>query len=334
KRRYNMKKLYPFFIVLLLLTTILTAKSVSDVPGMILGSGFETITPNMAIGDPVEVGDKYLIPVFEVNTFFLGAGGGEPLIAAGTSGSVNLIPYSIIIVSGDDIEIRSLSNKEPLLKQIVDVLPQILQMVMQYFSVAPGSVQSGVIEKEIKPTPMKEEQAVTEKKEPLNEQQIIQKSTESLSRMLMNDPAMETIEGSRSEIQGLLQKQPENSRLLGLYAYTTLRMIDTVSPLEQMKMAMEAQKTINKGLTLDPNDYFLNLSNGWLNLYSPMGNMEASVNGFKQAIEASPDQLEPYFGIVEAYLKTGNREKAEEYAQKGKQMSPEATEEFNQLLNK
>ena len=328
-----MKKFCLFFVVLFLLTTILAAQSVSDVPGMILGSGFETITPNMAMGDPIEVGDKYLIPVFEVNTFFIGGGGGDPLIAAGTSGSVNLIPYSIIIVSGNDIQIRSLSNKEPVLKQIVDVLPQILQMVMQYFSVASGSVQSGVIEKETEPIPMKEQQVIIEKKEPLDEQQIIQKSTESLSRMLMNDPAMETIKGSRPEIQGLLQKQPENPRLLGLYAYTTLRMIDTVSPLEQMKMAMEAQKTINKGLTLDPDDYFLNLSNGWLNLYSPMGNMEASIRGFKQAMESSPDQLEPYFGIVEAYLKTGNSEKAEEFAQKGKQMSPDATEEFNQLLD-
>jgi tetratricopeptide (TPR) repeat protein len=65
-----------------------------------------------------------------------------------------------------------------------------------------------------------------------------------------------------------------------------------------------------------------------------MGNMKASINGFKQAMEASPDQLEPYFGIVEAYLKDENREKAEEYAQKGKQMNPEATAEFDQLLSK
>jgi uncharacterized spore protein YtfJ len=329
-----MKKCCLIIAVLFLLTSVLYAQGVSDVPGMILGSGFESIAPNMAIGDPVELGDKYLIPVFEVNTFFIGGGGGDPLMAAGTSGSVNLIPYSIIIVSGDDIEIRSLSNKEPVLKQIVNVLPQILQMVMQYFSLAPGSVQSGVTEKEMKPAPMKEQQVVIEKKESLDEQQIIQRSAESLSRMLMDDPTLETIKGSRPEIQGLLQKQPENPRLLGLYAYTTLRLIDTVSPLEQMKMAMEAQTSINKGLTLDPNDYFLNLSKGWLNLYSPMGNMKASINGFKQAMEASPDQLEPYFGIVEAYLKNENREKAEEYAQKGKQMNPEATAEFDQLLSK
>jgi len=329
-----MKKFYLIVVVLFLLTSLLYAQSVSDVPGMILGSGFETITPKMAMGDPVQVGDKYVIPVFEVNTFFIGGGGGDPLMAAGTSGSVNLIPYSLIIISGDNVEIRSLSNKEPLLKQLVDVLPQILQMVMQYFSVIPEPTHSGVIEKEITPVPMKEEPIKTERKEPLNEEQIIQKSTESLSRMLMNDPTLETIKGSREEIRGLLQKVPENPRILGLYAYTTLRMIDNVSPLEQMQMAMEAQKTINKGLTLDPRDYFLNLSNGWLNLYSPMGNMGASIEAFKRAMESSPEQLEPYFGIVEAYLKTGNREMAEEYAQKGKEMNAESTAEFEQLLNK
>src|SRR6056297_2266994 len=118
-----------------------------------------------------------------------------------------------------------------------------------------------------------------------------------------------------------------------MYAYTTLRLIDTVSPLEQMKMAMEAQKTINKGLSLDQDEYFLNLANGWLNLYSPMGNVNASIEGFKKAMEAAPDQSEPYFGIVEAYLKTENREKALEYAQKGKEIDPNASDEFDQLLN-
>lgn len=328
-----MRKICLSILVLFLLMNVLYAQGVSDVPGMILGSGFETITPNMAIGDPIQVGDKYLIPVFEVNTFFLGGGGGDPLIAAGTTGSVNLIPYSIIIISGEDVQIRSLSNKEPFLKQLVDVLPQVMQMAMQYFMVASEPVHSGVIEKKTSPVPLKEESIKTETKEALNEEQIIQRSAESISRMLMNDPTLETIKGSREEIQGLLQKVPENPRLLGLYAYTTLRMIDNVSPLEQMKMAMEAQTTINKGLTLDPNDYFLNLSNGWLNLYSPMGNMQASINAFKKAMESSPDQLEPYFGIVEAYMKTGDSKTAEEYAQKGKQMSPDAIEEFNQLLN-
>lgn len=327
-----MKKVGLFLIVMLLMS-VLYAQGVSDVPGMILGSGFENINPNMAMGDPIQVGNQYLIPVFEVSTFFLGGGGGDPLMAAGTAGNVNLIPYSIIIISDDNIEIRSLSNKEPFLKQLVDALPQILQMVMQYFSVAPSGVQGGVIEKEIRPVPMPEQQEKTIEKEPLNEEQIIQRSTESLSRMLMNDPTLETIKGSREEIRGLLQKQPENPRILGLYAYTTLRMIDSVSPLEQMKMAMEAQTTINKGLTLNSKDYFLNLSNGWLNLYSPMGNVTAAIDGFKKAIEASPDQLEPYFGIVEAYLKSGNQEKALEFSQKGKQMSPESVEEFDKLLN-
>src|SRR6056297_1580307 len=134
-----MKKMMVIFCLMLMLMSGLYAQGVSDVPGMILGSGFESISPNMAMGEPVQVGDKYLVPVFEVNTFFLGGGGGDPLMAAGTTGSVNLIPYSIIIISGDDIEIRSLSNKEPFLKQLVDVLPQVLQMAMQYFSMAPAS---------------------------------------------------------------------------------------------------------------------------------------------------------------------------------------------------
>lgn len=328
-----MKKMMMIFCLMVLLMGGLYAQGVSDVPGMILGSGFESVSPNMAMGEAVQVGDKYLVPVFEVNTFFLGGGGGDPLMAAGTTGSVNLIPYSLIIVSGDDVEIRSLSNKEPVLKQIMDVLPQLMQMLMQYFTIASEPMHSGVVEEGMKPVPMKEDRAISEKKEALNEEQIIQRSTESLSRMLMNDPTLETIKGARNEVQGLLQKEPENPRILGLYAYTTLRMIDAVSPLEQMKMAMEAQTTINKGLTLNPKDYFLNLANGWLNLYSPMGNMEASIKGFKQAMESSPDQLEPYFGMVEAYLKTGNREKAEEYAEKAKKMSPEAAEEFEQLLN-
>jgi len=66
-----MKRIPVLFIVFLLLTASLFAQGVSEVPGMILGSGFENITPNMAMGDPLQVGDKYIIPVFEVNTFLL-----------------------------------------------------------------------------------------------------------------------------------------------------------------------------------------------------------------------------------------------------------------------
>jgi len=328
-----MKRIPVLFIVFLLLTASLFAQGVSEVPGMILGSGFENITPNMAMGDPLQVGDKYIIPVFEVNTFFIGGAGGDPMIAAGTSGSVSLIPYSVIIISGDNVEIRSLSNKEPVLKQLMEVLPQALQMIMQYFSLATGTVTDRVVESDLKPVPMKEQVQQYEEKEPLDQEQIINRSIESLSRMLMNDPTIETIKGSRQEIIGLLQAKPDDPRLLGLHAYTTLRVIDSVSPLEQMKMAMDAQKSINLGLSTDPNDYFLNLSNGWLNLYSPMGNVEASINGFKKAMEASPDQTEPYFGVVEAYLKINNHEKALEYAKKGKTLDPDAASEFDQLLN-
>lgn len=328
-----MKRIAFLFVVFLLVTAFLFAQGVSEMPGMILGSGFENITPNMAVGNPLQVGDKYIIPVFEVSTFFLGGAGGDPLIAAGTSGSVALIPYSVIIISGDNVEIRSLSNKEPVLKQLMEVLPQAIQMIMQYFSVASVTGSEGVIERDVKPVPMKEQAQQPEEKEPLDQEQIINRSIESLSRMLMNDPTIETIKGSRLEIIGLLQSKPDDPRLLGLHAYTTLRVIDTVSPLEQMKMAMDAQKSINLGLSTDPNDYFLNLSSGWLNLYSPMGNIEASINGFIKAMEASPEQTEPYFGVVEAYLKTNNREKALEYAQKGKTLNPDTIGEFDQLLN-
>src|SRR6056297_3300721 len=157
-----MKKMMVIFCLMLMLMSGLYAQGVSDVPGMILGSGFESISPNMAMGEAVQVGDKYLVPVFEVNTFFLGGGGGDPLMAAGTTGSVNLIPYSLIIVSGDDIEIRSLSNKEQVLKQIMDVLPQLMQMLMQYFTIASEPMHSGVVEKDMKPVPMKEDRAISE----------------------------------------------------------------------------------------------------------------------------------------------------------------------------
>lgn len=329
-----MKKIIVLCVVIIF-SAIIFAESVSEFPGNLIGSGFENISPNMAVGNAIQVGNKYLVPIFEVNTFFLGGGGGKPLIASGSAGTVNLIPYSVIIISDDGIEIKSLSNKEPVLKQLMEALPQIISMLMQYLTidqssferVPPTTVEEFIVMPGPQPsTDLKEESS-------LNADEIMEKSIERLSMMLKNNPNQASIQSAQTETKHLLQIEPENARLLGLYAYSILRLIDQASPFEMMQMSMEAQRTITKALSLDPEDYFVNLSNGWLNLYSPMGNMNVSIAAFEKVIQINPNLPEAYLGIVQAFLKSGKRDKAIEYAQKGKEIDPQSAEEFDELLN-
>jgi tetratricopeptide (TPR) repeat protein len=65
-----------------------------------------------------------------------------------------------------------------------------------------------------------------------------------------------------------------------------------------------------------------------------MGQISISIKGFKNAIDAKPEHPEAYFGIIEAYVKSGNMEAAKEFAEKGKEIDPDSSEYFDELLNK
>jgi len=172
--------------------------------------------------------------------------------------------------------------------------------------------------------------------EPEKEQkatQSVESAVKQLSEMMAGELNEETLRGAKKEIDSLIAKAaPNNARLNALQGYVTLRLIEFSTPLQQMKMAMDAQRQIEKALSLDPDDYFANLANGWLNLYSPMGNIKAAIGSFKKAIKGRPNSAEPYFGVVEAMTKAGMTKEAQDYAGVAKKIAPDEAEYIDSLL--
>jgi uncharacterized spore protein YtfJ len=323
-------------MILLLISVAAFAANASDLAVDLIGTGFDSLDADIAVGETIQVGNKFIIPLFEANSFFLGGGGGQPVLGAGGLGSLNLVPYAVLIISDDDFVVKPVTNQVPFLEQIVGIIPEILPLFMQYFTLESSSVESFKTEMHDVPLEIHETTAedIKVNKVPLSEKAASEKSIESLKRILMGDPAEESFKGFKEEINELMKKEPENADAYALNGYITLRLLASASPLEQMKYAMEAQNSITKALAMDPKNYFANLANGWLNLYSPMGQMSSSVKGFKNAIDIKPEQSEAYFGIVEAYVKTGDITSAKEYAEKGKLIAPDSSEYFDELLNK
>jgi len=60
-------------------------------------------------------------------------GGPETVYGGGAGGGMDLLPYSVIIISKEGVQIVPVTNRVPFLKQLVEVLPQLLPIIMQYF---------------------------------------------------------------------------------------------------------------------------------------------------------------------------------------------------------
>ncbi|HOO33640.1 MAG TPA: hypothetical protein PK466_05455 [Thermotogota bacterium] len=326
-----MKKIIVFSTIFVLLSIAAFASDISDLTVGLIETGFDSLGADIAVGEPIQLGDKYVIPLFEANTFFLGGGGGRPVMGAGGFGNLNLVPYAVLIISDDDFVVKPVTNKVPFLEQLVGILPDVLPMIMQFFTLDTASVVSEDVHKE---PVLIEEQSVGEEKHTVNNEDTTARSLENIEKVLLENPTEDSFKALKGEINELMEIAPENPRVYALNGYVTLRLLANASPLEQMKYAMQAQNSINKALAMDSSDYFANLANGWLNLYSPMGQISNSISGFKNAMNEKPDQIEPYFGIVEACVKAGDTKTAKEFAEKGKVLSPDSSNYFDELLNK
>ena len=127
-----MKKLFVF--VLLLIPFFLFANDISDTVEDVISLQMEALSADKAIGTPLQVGDKTIIPLFEANLGFGGGlGGPGEVYGGGAGGGMDLLPYSVIIISSDGFQVIPVSNRVPILHQLVDVLPKLLPIIMQYF---------------------------------------------------------------------------------------------------------------------------------------------------------------------------------------------------------
>ena len=121
-------------IFLLLIPLVFLGNDISRTVEALISMPMESLTADKAVGTPIQVEDKIIIPLFEANFGFGGGlGGPETVYGGGAGGGMELLPYSVIIISDEGFQVIPVTNRVPLLKQLVEVLPQLLPIIMQYF---------------------------------------------------------------------------------------------------------------------------------------------------------------------------------------------------------
>jgi uncharacterized spore protein YtfJ len=131
-----MKKILIVLIVGVLLSGFVFSQNAQDMTIGMLSEALSTLKADVAIGSPVTVGNMTLIPLFKATTGFGGGGGGPDgvVYGSGVGGSLEFLPYAIVIISESEVKVVPVLNQKPFFEQLVDALPKILPMVTQVMS--------------------------------------------------------------------------------------------------------------------------------------------------------------------------------------------------------
>lgn len=120
-------------IILILIPCVFFANEIAQTVEDLIRIPIETLSADQAIGSPIELEDKIIIPLFKANIGFGGGlGGPSTVYGGGAGGGVELLPYSLIVISQEGFHVIPVTSQVPFLKQLVEVLPQILSMLTQY----------------------------------------------------------------------------------------------------------------------------------------------------------------------------------------------------------
>ncbi len=319
-----------FTLLFLLSASVLFATVSVDALGEAL-SGF---TGDHVVGEPKVVGDIVIIPVFSAD-FSFGAFSGGPdgeTWGSGTSGNLNFLPYAIVVVDQKGVRIIPVSNKKSFFEQVMEALPKLMPMVQEmigYFSVSP---EMTVLEQPELESPLlgTEGEALGASQEP--DEEIFVDRVSELYRQIQPGLSPENYQEIATEVKALLPQDPGNAKLHAMNAYVTMMLIEKAAPLQQIRMAMEAQKEIDTALSLDPNDLLGLISQGWMNLHNPMGKIDLALSAFEKALSVDSENIEALMGITMVYEKLNQPENVRIWAEKGLALDPE-NEYFSSLIH-
>lgn len=307
-------------IVSLAAGMMLASGEMVDFSAQTLKEAFQAVSADSAIGSPIQIGDAWFIPLFEQKVGFGGGSGGVPLMFGFSGGSIELLPYAMLMVSPTETKVLPVSNVKPFFEQVIDALPKIMPIVMDvvgYFMIAQDAYVSepGIVEREVHIEREKDDRVDTK---PLTkEEQVLR-----LQRMLETDQTKETYEGMVRQIEGLISQYPESAELQALSGQAMMMLGTKSQGLGQLQMAMRAMAAFNNALAMDPENVRAIMGLAWIDLYSPTGNVQNSIAGFEKVLSMQPANLEALIGAAEAYNKAGNKEKAQEMARRGLEIDP------------
>lgn len=132
-----MKKISVLLVGILILSSFaFAAQDVKDLTIGMLSEALSSLKADVAIGSPITVGNKTLIPLFKAQTGFGGGGGGPNgvVYGSGVGGGLDFVPFAVIVVTENDVVVIPILNEKPFFEQLVDALPKLLPIVMQMLS--------------------------------------------------------------------------------------------------------------------------------------------------------------------------------------------------------
>ena len=293
-------------------------------PEGILSEAIRGFTGDHVVGEPIVAGEVVIIPSCSADFSFGEISGGPDgeVWGSGASGKLNFLPYAIAIVDQKGVRVLPVSNKKTFFEQVVEALPKLMPIVQQvigYFSLNSGSAALEM------PKTGSEQIIDVETLQPTD------RVAELYHRVQLGLPP-EDYQEILAEARELLPEDPGNAKLHSVNAYATMMMIQKAGPLQQIRMALEAQKEIDTALSLDPNDILGLISQGWMNLHNPMGRIDLAEAAFEKVLSIDPEHLEALMGLTMVYEKMGRSEKVKEWAEKGLALDPE-NEYFLNLIH-
>lgn len=290
-----------------------------------------SFTGRNIVGEAKQIGEISIIPIFSADFFSFtntSDASDDQNVAQGFSGSANFLPFAILVIDANGVRTVPVRNYKSVFEQLINALPELMPFVQEifgFFRVA-GTAQGVAITPSQEPPEIQNlitEEVVSEIAVVSEGTNPVEEQIQNLYNLSMREQPVETVQRILEETKALLPQKPEDARLHALYGYATMRLIQSAPVLQQMRMALEAQKELDTALKLDAESILALLSNGWMNLYNPMGKIDVSISSFEKVIALDEKNLEAIIGITQSYEKKKQSESAKEWAKKGLLLDPQ-----------
>jgi uncharacterized spore protein YtfJ len=280
------------------------ARSPLEGPLTDLDKLISNLNVSSVIGEPIRVGDTYIIPFGRIS-FGLGAGGAMMGYGGGMGGKT--VPLGILVVEGENVRVELFPQEEKkpsLLQELLPILLKALPQMMGGKSGLPaGGSQPGSGPERAKPAEPRKE-ATLGQVENLFAEKKYQEALEAVDSLLASDPDNADLHAWKGSIMGSLAGGG--------------------SPLDMMKYGLGAMQEFEAALALDPDNIRAHFGRGMGRLMAPEGfgrDYDGAIADFSFvcAKEVSPEAC---YELGVAYRGKGMNEEARQAFQKALSLRP------------
>jgi uncharacterized spore protein YtfJ len=265
-----MKRILFFSILSFFVVSCFFGNMISNFSNDALSELLSGLNANIALGEPIAVGETLFLPIFKAEAgFFAGAGGPGKVYGSGTGGAIKLLPYAIAVLSENSVQIIPITNEKSFLEQVTDILPELLplikELMVSFMTVSPVQTEELYPDSEKATGETNDIGAFTLFFSYRNE--LLETLQDAYSYLLLNDPAI------KQEYYGNL--------------------------LQTEKALIIFENVIRAGESLKSEHSLQTLNQTKVSLFSIKNQIENIFNVFDEKREIPKDAINALFGEVE-----------------------------------